>query len=56
MSYRQFFNHLNKSKSGLLNYGDFNTGFDQIHPLSIVVKEKLFAEMDSQKIGLVSYD
>ena len=43
------------NKDGFLSFAEFSQGIDNVLTLSIPIKEKLFALMDKNQIGLVDY-
>jgi Ca2+-binding EF-hand superfamily protein len=55
IAYREAFNRFDENKDGFLSFGEFSKGIDQVLTLSVPIKEKLFAIMDVNKIGLVDY-
>ena len=56
MSYKAAFTKFDENKDGFLSFGEFTSGIDSVMTLSTPIKEKLFALMDKNKIGLVDYD
>ena len=55
ISYREAFNRFDSNGDGFLCFQELATGLDNIIKLSQPVKEKLFALMDGNKIGMVDY-
>lgn len=55
IAYREAFNRFDENKDGFLSYSEFSNGIDRILTLSVPIKEKMFALMDKNKIGLVDY-
>lgn len=53
---REAFNRFDNNKDGFLSFSEFSEGIDKIIKLSMPIKEKLFALMDKQQIGLVDYE
>ena len=49
------FNRFDANKDGFLSFTEFSQGIDKIITLSMAIKEKLFALMDRNQIGLVDY-
>lgn len=46
IAYREAFNRFDLNKDGFLSFSEFSQGLDKVLPLSVPVKEKLFALMD----------
>lgn len=55
IAYREAFNRFDSNKDGFLNFAEFSQGIDKIIKFSQPIKEKLFALMDKNNIGLVDY-
>lgn len=55
IAYKEAFNRFDGNKDGFLSFTEFSQGIDKILTLSVPVKEKIFALMDKNKIGLVDY-
>ena len=55
IAYREAFNRFDENKDGFLSFGEFSKGLDKVLTLSVPIKEKLFAIMDQNKIGLIDY-
>jgi Ca2+-binding EF-hand superfamily protein len=55
IAYREAFSRFDENKDGFLSFGEFSKGIDQVLTLSVPIKEKLFALMDVNKIGLIDY-
>ena len=49
------FNKFDSNSNGFLSFAEFSAGIDTIMDMSLPVKEKFFAVMDSNQIGLVDY-
>ena len=49
------FQKLDENGDGFLSYAEFAEGIDQFITLSQPIKEKLFATMDINQIGLLNY-
>jgi Ca2+-binding EF-hand superfamily protein len=56
ISYRTAFDNFDKNKDGMVSFAELQHGLESICPISQPVLEQLYALMDHQKIGLVSYD
>lgn len=56
LAYREVFNRFDSNKDGFLSLAELSSGLDTIITLSIPIKEKLFALMDKNEIGLVDYE
>ncbi len=56
ISFNSLFKRLDSSGNGLLSFPEFSTGIDEVAKLSPMVKEQLFALMDTNTIGMVDYD
>lgn len=52
---REAFNRFDGNSDGFLSFSEFSEGLDKVIVLSGPVKEKLFALMDKQGMGLVDY-
>jgi len=52
---REAFNRFDDNKDNFLSFAEFSEGLDKVIVLSGPVKEKLFALMDKQGMGLVDY-
>jgi Ca2+-binding EF-hand superfamily protein len=52
---KEAFNRFDANKDGFLSFSEFSTGLDNVMQLSLPVKEKFFALMDKNQIGLVDY-
>jgi Ca2+-binding EF-hand superfamily protein len=46
---------MDANKDGLMSFNEFTTGIDQVINLSQPIKEKLFAFMDVNAIGMIDY-
>lgn len=55
IAYREAFNRFDANKDGFISFNEWSQGIDKILTLSLPVKEKLFALMDKNEIGLVDY-
>ena len=55
IAYKEAFNRFDENKDGFLNFAEFSQGIDKIVTLSQPVKEKIFALMDANDIGMVDY-
>mmetsp|Transcript_23065 Transcript_23065/g.22459 ORF Transcript_23065/g.22459 Transcript_23065/m.22459 type:complete len:459 (+) Transcript_23065:1720-3096(+) len=55
IAYKEAFNRFDKNKDGFLSFSEFTQGLDSVLTLSQPVKEKLFALMDKNEIGMVDY-
>jgi len=55
IAYREAFNRFDENNDGLLSFVEFSNGIDKILTLSVPIKEKIFALMDKNEIGLVDY-
>lgn len=55
IAYKEAFNRFDINQDGFLSFAEFSNGIDSIMSLSLPVKEKFFAVMDKNKIGLVDY-
>ena len=55
IAYREAFNRFDENKDGFLSFNEWSRGIDKILTLSQPVKEKIFALMDKNEIGLVDY-
>jgi Ca2+-binding EF-hand superfamily protein len=55
IAYREAFNRFDENKDGFLSLTEFSNGIDKIITLSVPIKEKMFALMDKNEIGLVDY-
>lgn len=55
IAYREAFNRFDSNADGFLSLSEFSAGIDKILTLSVPIKEKLFALMDKNEIGLVDY-
>ncbi len=55
IAYKEAFNRFDVNKDGFLSYAEFSQGIDNVLTLSVPIKEKLFALMDKNQIGLVDY-
>jgi Ca2+-binding EF-hand superfamily protein len=47
IAYKEAFNKFDANKDGFLNFIEFSQGIDTILTLSVPIKEKVFALMDS---------
>jgi len=55
ISFRELFSRLDANSDEFLTYTEFSENLDSVVKLSPIVKERLFALMDSNKIGMVDY-
>ena len=55
IAYRAAFNKFDENKDGFLSFSEFSKGLDTVLPLSPPIKEKLFAFIDQNKIGLIDF-
>ena len=55
ISYKVAFNKFDSNSNGFLSFAEFSAGIDTFMDMSLPVKEKFFAVMDSNQIGLVDY-
>jgi Ca2+-binding EF-hand superfamily protein len=55
MAFREVFNRFDANKDGFLSLAELSNGLDTVLTLSVPIKEKLFALMDKNEIGLVDY-
>ena len=56
LQYRDCFDKFDLDKDGMVSFAEFQRGLDDILKLSQPVKEQLYALMDKDTIGLISYD
>jgi len=56
LQYRDCFDKFDLDKDGMVSYAEFQRGLDDILKLSQPIKEQLYALMDKDNIGLISYD
>jgi Ca2+-binding EF-hand superfamily protein len=56
ISYRTAFDNFDLNKDGMVSFAELQRGLQSICPMSQPVLEQLYALMDHQKIGLVSYE
>jgi Ca2+-binding EF-hand superfamily protein len=56
LQYRECFDKFDLDNDGLVSYAEFQRGLDQVIKLSQPIKEQLYALMDKNNIGLISYD
>ena len=56
MQYRECFDKFDLDNDGLVSYAEFQRGLDHVVRLSQPIKEQLYALMDKNNIGLISYD
>jgi len=56
LSFSSFFKRLDGNNNGLLSFAEFSSGIESVIKLSPIVKEQLFALMDTNSIGMVDYD
>ena len=55
IAYKEAFTRFDLNKDGFLSFSEFSSGIDNVMTLSLPVKEKFFALMDKNQIGLVDY-
>lgn len=55
IAYKEAFNRFDTNKDGFLSFTEFSKGLDTVMSLSLPVKEKLFAFLDKNQIGMVDY-
>jgi len=56
MQYRDAFNKFDVDKDNMVSFAEFNRGMVDVCDLSVPVKEQIYALMDKNSIGLISYD
>ena len=56
LALRAVFNKLDANHNGYLSYAEFSQGLDSFLQLSIPIKEKIFATIDTNGIGLLTYE
>lgn len=56
MQYRDAFNKFDIDKDNMVSFAEFNRGMVDVCDLSVPVKEQIYALMDKNSIGLISYD
>jgi len=56
LQYREVFDLFDQNKDNMVSYAEFSRGLIQIIPLSQPVMEQLYALMDKNNIGLITYN
>jgi Ca2+-binding EF-hand superfamily protein len=56
MQYRDAFDKLDLDKDGMVSFSELNRGLAEILELSVPIKEQLYALMDKNNTGLISYE
>ena len=56
MQYRDAFDKFDLDKDGMVSFSEFNRGLTEILELSVPIKEQVYALMDKNSTGLISYE
>lgn len=55
MPFKEAFNRFDSNRDGFLSFSEFSQGIDSVMMMSQPIKEKFFAFMDKNQIGLIDY-